>query len=209
MEKGEGDELFEVKNCYYLGNYQGGINEGLGLHKLSSDALMIERDCFVYRCYVAQGNYQLVLDEIKDSAPAPLQAVKLLATYLKSEQNRDIAMVTLKQWLSDGAANNKTLLTVAGILYSNEGNLDEALRCLHQAGTLESAALKIHIYLRMNRLDLAERELREMQKIDDDATLTQLSAAWINLTVVRRFSCNQKSDLHTWLGRRKAPGSLL
>ena len=47
---------------------------------------------------------------------------------------------TLKQWLSEGVAANPQLQLVAGIIYCNEGNFDEALRCLNQCDLLEAYA---------------------------------------------------------------------
>lgn len=47
-----------MHNAFYLGAYQNAINEGADLVGLSEkDAL--ERDCFVYRSYIALGSYQV------------------------------------------------------------------------------------------------------------------------------------------------------
>lgn len=45
-------------------------------------------------------------------------------------------------------------------------------------------ALNVQIFLKMHRSDYAERQLRVMQQIDEDHTLTQLANAWLNLAVV-------------------------
>ena len=45
-------------------------------------------------------------------------------------------------------------------------------------------ALNVHIFLKMHRSDYAEKQLRVMQQIDEDHTLTQLATAWLDLAVV-------------------------
>ncbi|KAJ8633135.1 hypothetical protein MRB53_026471 [Persea americana] len=44
-------------------------------------------------------------------------------------------------------------------------------------------ALNVHIFLKMHRSDYAEKQLKMMQHIDEDYTLTQLANAWLDLAV--------------------------
>ena len=56
---------------------------------------------------------------------------------------------------------------------------ESALRCVRGSKDLECLALGVQIYLAMNRPDLAEKELKTMQSIDDDHSCTQLATAWL------------------------------
>lgn len=50
-----------------------------------------------------------------------------------------------------------------------------------------SMALSLIIYLRMNRVDLAAKEFKKLREKDEDATLTQMAQAWLNLALVRKL----------------------
>lgn len=174
------DALFTLRNNFYLGAYQAAINDS-DVHGLTEEE-SIERDCLVYRSYIGLRSYQLVIDEINSSAPTPLQAVKLLAMYMTGD--KEAALSSLKEWLSDAAiSNNPVLKLVAGTMYMYEQDYIEALNQTHSGGTLELYALNVQIYLKMHRSDHAEKQLKVMQQIDEDHTLTQLANAWINLAV--------------------------
>lgn len=180
----DADLLFDVRTNFLLGNFQGAINEANNVNA-RSDKDRLERDVYVYRSYIALANYQLVLDEVPaNNAHPSLQAVKLLATYLSQENNKDIALVTVKEWMSDGvSAGNQHLQLVAGTIYIHEQLYEDAMRCLHQSNSLEGLALLVQTYLKIDRLDLAEKELQNMKKMDEDATITQLATAWVNTLV--------------------------
>ena len=64
------DQLYNLVNNYFIGNYQAAINEA---DSIPESEMKSE---YVYRCYCNMGNYQLVQEEISsDSAPS-LQAIK-------------------------------------------------------------------------------------------------------------------------------------
>ncbi|KAJ0081948.1 hypothetical protein Patl1_11570 [Pistacia atlantica] len=176
------DHLFNLRNHFYLGAFQSAINNSDIPNLPQEDA--VERDCLVYRSYIALGSYQLVVNEIDDSAATPLQAVKLLALYLSNPENKESTISSLKEWLADPAiGNNSTLRLIAGIIFMHEEDYNEALKHTNAGGTMELHALNVQIFLKMHRSDYAERQLRVMQQTDEDHTLTQLASAWLNLAV--------------------------
>ena len=126
---------------------------------------------------------QLVLAEIPADAPLGLLAVRALAAYLKSPASqREEALEQAAAWAEDpAAASNPTAALVAGMLFALEGNLEAALKACHSGLTLEMMALSVQVLLRMDRVDAAEKAVRAMSAVDDDATLSQLAAAWVGL----------------------------
>ncbi|KAL1772297.1 coatomer subunit epsilon [Sigmodon hispidus] len=180
---GEVDELFDVKNAFYIGSYQQCINEAQRV-KLFSPEREVERDVFLYRAYIAQRKYGVVLDEIKPSSAPELQAVRMFADYLATENRRDAVVVELDREMSRSVdVTNTTFLLMAASVYFHDQNPDAALRTLNQGDSLECTAMTVELLLKLDRLDLARKELKRMQDQDEDATLTQLATAWVNLAV--------------------------
>jgi coatomer protein complex subunit epsilon len=182
MASTDPDELYTLRNLFWLGSFQQAINEGGRLNRLS-DELKIERDEFVYRSYVGQGQYALVISEVDDDAPVNLRAVKLLAEYLENPSGtRDGVVETLGTWLTEKETReNSTVQLVAAIIYQREDLQKEAFTALKKQSTMEQQALWAQMCLQINRCDLAEQSFKKLEAVDEDATLTQLVGAWINL----------------------------
>lgn len=182
--KDDVDVLFGIRNAFYTGNYQSCITEAQKIKKLPSAVVAVEKDVFMYRAYVGQRKYTVVLDELNPGSPPELQAVQLLADYLYNKQKRESIIQNLESKLTSGVDSNDDLfLLMAASVYYHEQKYDMALRCLNQSNSLEGAAMRVQIYLSISRIDLARKEVKQMQNIDDDATLTQLALAWTNMAV--------------------------
>ncbi len=117
----------------------------------------------------------------ESQAGTALRAVKLLATFMqKGKADCELVLETLKEWLTDSTSgNNPTLQLIAGIIYVAQDKFTDGLRAVRHQNSLEQVALSIQIYLKMHRLDLAEKALKQMQSMEEDNTLTQLAAAWV------------------------------
>jgi len=175
------DELFEVKNAYFTGNFQTCINEAQKL-KVGDQATAVERDVFMYRSYLALRKYRVVLDEISSSSPDLVQPLKILASFLANPGKRDDIVAEMDTKMSGNFdASNHVLLIVAATIYLHVGQPESALRSLHSSDHLECSALKVQAFLSMHRADLAKKELKSLMERDEDATLTQLAQAWTNL----------------------------
>ncbi|NXW80586.1 COPE protein, partial [Hirundo rustica] len=180
---GEADELFDLRNNFYIGAYQAAINEAQRA-KPSSPQKELERDVFLFRAYIAQRKFGVVLDEIKANASPELQAVRMFAEFLAKESQRDSIVAELDKKMSKSVdVANSTFLLMAASIYFHDQNPDAALRALHQGESLECLAMMIQILLKLDRIDLARKELKKMQEQDEDATLTQLATAWVNLAL--------------------------
>lgn len=177
------DVLFEVRNAFFLGNFQFCITEAQKV-KPPSAAVAMERDVLMYRSYIAQRQYAVVLDEVKNSSPTELQAVRMLAEYLQSPAKRDSIVSSIDKKLTSGMeANNDTFILMAASIYLHQQQYDSCLRVLNQSDSIEGAALRVQTYLAMHRIDLAKKEVKGLQEKDDDCTLTQLALAWFNMAV--------------------------
>ncbi|UYV66436.1 COPE [Cordylochernes scorpioides] len=184
MAPSQPDILFDIKNAYYIGNFQHCINEAQKL-KAGSAEEQQERDMYMYRAYIAQKKYRVVLDEVDRRHASPdMLAIRMLADYLASGSDinkKDQVVNQLGELLASVDLPSPILLLMAGYIYNLQQDLAQALRILQNADSLECYALQVQIYLSMNRPDLAKNQLKHMQEKDEDATITQLAQAWVTL----------------------------
>ncbi|CAG4955680.1 unnamed protein product [Parnassius apollo] len=175
------DELFDVKNAFYIGNYQQAINEAQSINP-TSPLVSLQRDALLYRSYIAQGNYRIVLQELRNADPM-LQPLKTLVEYLSPGANKPAIVADVDARVAKGTElTNDIFLLVAATVYYHEDNYEAALKILHGAESLELRAFTLQCLLAMNRPDLARKQLKLLQDIEDDSTLTQLAQAWLNLS---------------------------
>lgn len=177
------DALFDVRNALYIGAYQQCINEG-GKLKTASDDDTEEKNVLVYRAMIGLGKYSTVKSEIDDSSSSDLLAVKRLARYLHRKADRKAVVEETRALQEDGISLGiPTVALISGMIFYHEQLYDEALRCLKgnkDAESLETIGMAIQTYIKMDRIDMAGKELKRMVVVNEDSTLTQLATAWVN-----------------------------
>eukprot|EP00891_Asterochloris_glomerata_P000756 jgi/Astpho2/756/Aster-00617 len=203
----EPDLLFNVRNNFYLGAFQAAIAEASDLEGLS-DAEKFERDCYVYRAYIELGSYELVINEVSGNSPMALQAVKLLAEFQGRKLSTDTVLHTLDAWTEEPAYRSNAMMhLVTGIIHAAQDNYVEALRACHPGLSLELRSLAAQLYLKIDRAQQAEEQVRAMSAVDEDTTLTQLTTAWVNLYLGGKkveeafFIFQELGDKYSWTVR--------
>ncbi|RHY45804.1 hypothetical protein DYB30_008984 [Aphanomyces astaci] len=189
----EPDDLFTLKNQFWVGNYRNAIQEATVLNHVS-EATKLDRDIYVHRSHLGLRNYAAVLSAIPDDvASISLNAIKLYATYLNGG-DAEITLLTVREWLGSQHSENPHLLLVAGLIFMREHKFSDALSAFLKGKTLEHSMYAVLIYLKMDRVDLAEKQVGDMKRIDEDATTTQLALAWT--LVARGGNACDEAALH-------------
>lgn len=182
----EPDELFTVRTLFWLGSYQAAINEATSNKRIPA-TLVGEKEEYIYRCFLALGQYSVITSEIKEkpNTSVGLRAIKLLAAYFESpDRNREIALQQLNEWLSDPIASvNKTVMMIAATFFIHEDNIKEAFKIIKNGSNLEQHALLVQLHLRICRLDLAQKQVKIMKALDEDSTLSMLATAWVDVSL--------------------------
>ncbi|KAF9113984.1 hypothetical protein BGX27_000377 [Mortierella sp. AM989] len=188
--------LFAVRNLYYSGNYTQVVSETTSsrVRTSANQATTHQLDLFLFRALIAIKDYARVAQEITESHRLGLQALKAQAVYLDAVQSadatgRDAALSHLREMLNvqapeDPEAAALEVKVVVGQVLASEGLVEEALTVLLPHNNhLESVAVIVQIYLQMNRLDLARKEVDSCKSWAEDAMLAQLMEAWVGLRV--------------------------
>ncbi|KAF9995094.1 hypothetical protein BGZ80_003631, partial [Entomortierella chlamydospora] len=190
--------LFAVRNLYYSGNYAQVISEASSsrVRASANQATAHQLDLFLFRALIATKDYARVAQEITESHRLGLQALKAQAVYLDAVQSadatgRDAALAHLREMLNvhspedpNPEASALEVKVVVGQVLASEGLVEEALTVLLPHNNhLESVAVVVQIYLQMNRLDLARKEVDSCKSWAEDAMLAQLMEAWVGLRV--------------------------
>lgn len=115
------------------------------------------------------------------SDTSSLLAVRKIAEYFSEPGRRETLVKYFDDLLATSEGLDEMWYIAAATVYFNEGNYESALKALHSSEGLEAKALHIQTLLQIHRPDVAKKVFAQMQEKDDDATLTQLAQAWLNI----------------------------
>jgi coatomer protein complex subunit epsilon len=188
---GEPDDLYTLRNLFWLGNFQLAINEANGM-KRCPPQMANEKLEYMYRSYIALGQYDLVISEIGNHQAVSLRGVKILAMVFRGAIDKDAGIVQMQGLLNASDIDAKSIASIQlllSILHSQDGgaagaNISEAIKSIHSAANLEQMAMLAQLYIRMNRVDFALKQVAKMKAADEDSSLTMMATAWCHLSTL-------------------------
>ena len=106
--------------------------------------------------------------------------MKVLTNQMSSPGSIEVAQMQIQEWQTE-AKDNNTLSLISAILFMMDDNVKDAMKALRNPRTFEHHALLIQLYLRLDRLDLAQKELKALKAKDEESCLAYLATAWTHL----------------------------
>lgn len=173
------DELQEVRDNFYVGNFQRALGLCENFHA-SSDIAQFECDATLARCYLSL----IVTDKLKSMTSSESPGQRAAAFYhVITKSPKEEMVQKAKDKLKEHIAEKQDLSS--SILGANilvlDGNYQDALNLTVAHPTLEMQALRVFIYLMCNQIGMADKQLQEMAGANDDSAIYQMSAAAVHL----------------------------
>jgi len=205
-------ELYHIKQQFFLGAYKTLIS--LTLPDPNSPAY-VSTLLYQTRAYIALDNPESALELIPtDTENVAIKAAAALARYILATQKderdainssleeiRDLA-VEIEGDDTEGSEAEKALVRVlAGTAFARAGEVEEALETLGvDTEDLEAVAVIVHIYLTINRPDLAKKQFERSKRWAEDDLLLQLIESTIGLVTGKDGYANASSFYTEQLG---------
>jgi len=185
------DDLYTLRAQYWMGHYHLCLDEAKTVaRRPMSAALKLEREEFVQRAHLGLGEYSKVVG----GDTAALQALAIRAQYEQTtdEVSQGALVEQMKSLVaSDGSTSTQLY---AAQLFAMHGLTKDALQQVHLGVTMEHMSLKLQLFLKLDRLDLAQDQLYLLKQADEDAVLTALGSVHVALATGQSLS---DSAIHT------------
>lgn len=188
------DELYEVRNSVYVGNFHQAIAEGSAARSHSKkheevQAFTVERDFLVGSAQIGLGQFDNVLTDQRNAVHPALVALRHWAQLhkeLSQKRSPEEPLAALDSLIK--CPPSAQLASVAALVASAHAHCKDVTSAMKIAVTwatgladaqvpraiVELRAVTCDCCLRINRVDLAEKELKFMTTADDESTLTIL-----------------------------------
>mmetsp|Transcript_115003 Transcript_115003/g.199469 ORF Transcript_115003/g.199469 Transcript_115003/m.199469 type:complete len:296 (-) Transcript_115003:137-1024(-) len=169
------DELQEVRDNFYVGNFQRTM-QLCDKASAGSDIAQNECDAIKGRCCLSLEDMASLKVMKESNCPGQRAASYMaLASKSKTEQTRVAAKERLLKHAEETQDMNSCMLAASAL--ARDGSFQEAINMTQAHPTLEMQALRVFFYLMCNQVGMAENQLKEADSSDDTAAFRMAQAA--------------------------------
>jgi len=190
------DELRQIRSFYFLGMYTNVIQEAQRLPA----HLQAHGNLWSIRAQIEMDPLKMA-HELPDAGSIEQRALKLYAIYRSGDASlKEQVVLQLTQLMQDPDIIANAFLQIYGTyIFIHENNYRDALQLsLLNVNTaeeqLEKLSLQALCLLALNRWDLADAHLKQLQAVDDDDVLGQLVQCYVLLA---RGDATAITEAHT------------
>lgn len=175
------DDIQEVRDHFFIGSFA----RAMELILSSENEMIIDLDVaelasLKARTYLGLRKV-LELKALKDSKNPGEQAASQMTIFLMSNQERQKEEAGKKILELATATKDLNATTLAAAYLAFQGQYAEALTLIASHDTVELKAVRAHIYLLMNRPDMATSEVSDMNRMSESASITKVCSALLNI----------------------------
>lgn len=171
------DILHDLKNYYYIGNYEKCLIE---VNRLEIESM--EKTIFMYRAYIALNKLDVVMGTIDEDETTSLLALRYMAEYYSDDEKRmDIIQRLDDKFDNDLDSFGSVWRIIGATLYYNENLYDSALRLLGNSHYAECLALRVLCLLQIAQFEKAQKITEIMEQAYENHILTALCKVWLNM----------------------------
>jgi len=173
------DELQEVRDNFYVGNFQKALQmceSTQGSHDLAQNELRAT----LARCCLSIPLFDRLKAMQNSDCPGE-QAAALMAVILKSRNEQQKASAKEKLYGLAAQTHDMSCAMMAAITYAMDGSWNDAVQQTKAHPTLEMQALCVFLCLSCNQFSMAEKKLAEMAGNNDDSAVFRLATAAVKL----------------------------
>jgi len=177
------DELQEVRDNFYVGNFQKALSMAEGA-STSSDFAQSELGALLARCFLSTNNVdRLKSKEMQNSEFPGQRAAVFTMIMMKSRQEAQRASAKERLLSLAKETQDMSCTLLAAVAHALDGNWTEAAELTKAHPTLEMQALCVMFALSCNQVGMAEKMLNEMQGSNDDSAAFRLANAAVKMAV--------------------------
>jgi len=173
------DELQEVRDNFYIGNFQKALQLCESTHG-NNDIAQNEISAILARCCLAIPIFDR-LKTMQNSEIPGQQAAALMAVIMKSKNPQQAAAAKEKLATLAGQSHDMSCAMLAAIVLAMDSSWSEAVQVTKVHPTAEMHALCVFLCLLCNQVGMAERKLAEMAGANDDTATFRLASAAVKL----------------------------